>query len=952
MVVCCAARNTAAQQSDLASRRIVRVDVELEGIPSGNTSEIASVLEVAPGQFYSAVRIHDSLVKLHESGLASGARVEAEDAADGVALRFIIKPQARVANVVFEGTTIFQPADLRARLNQLDTGDKLSGGAVNRGLGELLAFYSSRGYYQAQIESEVNLDPTGTRATVVYRINSGAPATVSRFTIDVRGGAVDLSRVRHAIVEAQPFSQDAVDDELDRIRRAYLEADYVAVRLTSSVSADLLSNTVAVTISGESGPKVTVDVQGLSVDDDEKREILPFYTQGGVDEFTLEEGRRRIQEHAQREGYFFAEVATPSLPDLTAPTVNLTYVVEPGRRYKLKDIEITGLDAIPDQMMQDEMKSRPGSFLPFWSIGRGITSDDMLRQDANLVLKRLRELGYRKATVEVLRGVSVSGSDLIITFDVNQGPRSRVEEIAVRGNVVLTNDELNAQLTMVPGDPLVAADVSENVDRVLTAYTSRGFGAAEVIPEVSDLGLANGEDRVRLVMSVREGNRMRIRSVETRGLARTNRERLEDNFYRFKPGEWLQVERLQETERALYETNVFSSVVTTSEPVGQSPDGAEERHVMVDVSEAKRYDMITDLGFQTSSSERHVPGLTFLNGVKGLFQLTNNNMFGRLYTGTAQFRVSQDELLTKISFLNPRPVGLNYPLLISLLSQRVAERTFRSDRYAAAIQLERRFSEDLIAYLGYNFERVSVSDHEGPPQDIERNRQAIRLGRISPSFIRDKRDNFTDPTTGTLTIGSLSYATKFLGGSDTAEFIKVVAEHNRYYPVKRLRDSIYSFSVRIGLAKPIGGNQDLPISERFFAGGARDLRGFGFEEAGPRETFQRCTDRSISVEDCVESGSQLEFVTAPLGGNALIVINNEIRFPIWRSIGGAAFSDTGNVFSRVSDLKFKDLTQTLGFGLRLKTPIGPVRLDLGSLVINRPEGVSRVKVHFSIGQTF
>lgn len=949
LILCC---SVPAQQTDLASRRIARIDVELEGITGGNTSEFSSVLEVAPGQFFSAVRVHDSLVKLHESGLASGARVEAENAADGIILRFIVRPQARVANVVFDGSTIFQPADLRARLNQLDTGDRLSPGAVNRGLGELLAFYSSRGYYQAQIESEVNLDATGTRATVVYRVNSGAPATLSRFTRDIRGGAVDLTQVRHALVEGQPFSQDAVDEELDRIRRAYLEQDYIAVRLTSSVTADLLSNTVAVTISGESGPKVTVAVQGLGIDDDEKREIMPFYTQGGLDEFTLEEGRRRLQEHAQREGYFFAEVATPPLPDLTSPTVSLTYVIEPGLRYKLKDIEINGVDAIPHRLIQDEMRSKPGSFLPFWSIGRGITSDDMLRQDSNLILKRLRELGYRKATVEVLRGVSVTGSDLIITFDVNQGPRSRVEEIAVRGNVVFTTEELNAELTMKPGDALVAAEVSENVDQVLTAYTSRGFGAAEVVPEVTDLGPVDGEDRVRLILSVREGNRMRIRSVETRGLVLTNREHLEDNFYRFKPGEWLQIDRLQETERVLYETNVFSSVVTTSEPVGQSPDGAEERHVMVDVSEAKRYDLITDLGFQTSSSEKHVPGLTFLSGAKGLVQLTNNNMFGRLYTGTAQFRISQDELLTKISFLNPRPLGLRYPLLVSLLSQRVAEKTFRSDRYAAAIQVERRFSEDLIAYLGYNFERVSVSDHEGPPQDIERNRQAIRLGRISPSFIRDKRDNFTDPTNGTLTIGSLSYATKFLGGSDTAEFIKVLAEHNRYYPIKRFRDSIYSFSARIGLAKPLGGNQDLPISERFFAGGARDLRGFGFEEAGPRETFQRCVDRSVSVEDCVESGSQLELVTAPLGGNALIVINNEIRFPIWRSIGGAAFSDTGNVFSRVSDLQFKDLTQTLGFGLRLKTPIGPVRLDVGTLVINRPEGVSRMKVHFSIGQTF
>jgi outer membrane protein insertion porin family len=312
--------------------------------------------------------------------------------------------------------------------------------------------------------------------------------------------------------------------------------------------------------------------------------------------------------------------------------------------------------------------------------------------------------------------------------------------------------------------------------------------------------------------------------------------------------------------------------------------------------------------------------------------------------------VSQDELLGKLSFLNPRPLGLNYPLLVSLLTQRIAERTFRSDRYAAGIQVEKRLATDLIAYFSYNFERVSVFDLDGTLQDIERNRQPIRLGRLSPSFALDKRDNFTDPTNGHLTVASLSFASTFLGGNE--QFIKMLAEHNRYYPIRRFRDSVYSVSVRLGLATPFGSRDTLPISERFFAGGARDLRGFGFEEAGPRDVFTRCVETTISVEDCEEAGFQTEVVDVPAGGNALLVINNEIRFPIYRSIGGAAFSDTGNVFRRVRDLRLQDLTETIGVGLRLKTPIGPVRLDIGTLVWNKPPGAPGYKVHFSIGQTF
>jgi outer membrane protein insertion porin family len=940
-----------AQQNNFLGRRVVGVEVEVEGVAGTNTSEMKALLDVSPGQFYSPVRIRDSLVRLHDSGFISGARVEAEPSGtDGVVLRFIVKPQARIETVILEGETRFPSAELRARLNGLDTGDKLSAGAVTRGLGDLVSFYSTHGYYQARITPEVKLDPTGARATVVYKVASGEPATVSSYTVDIRGVRLDFARIDHAVIEGRPFSQNGLDEEIERIKRAYLDQDYLAVRVSSSVAADLLNNTVAVKISGDSGPKVRVDVQGLEVSDSQKRKIFPFYKQGGVDDFTLEEGRRRLQEYAQREGYFFAEVTPPSSPSLASEAAHIVYAIDTGRKYKLKDIEINGVDAIPHRTLEEQMKSREGSFIPFSTLGRGITSDDMLRQDANLVMKRLRDLGYRRAHVDVLRGVSVTGDDLIITFDVQQGPRSRIEEIGVRGNAVLTTDELRQRLTINPKDPLVANEVTRNVDQLLTAYTSRGFASVEVVPEIAELGTAGGEDRVRLVFGVREGNRVRIRSVETRGLTRTHPDRLERDFYLFKPREWLRVDQLQETERALYETNVFSSVTTTSESVGLTTDGTEERHLIIDIAEAKRYDLITDFGFQTSSSDKHVPGLSFLSGVKGLVQLTNNNMFGRVYTGAAQFRIGQDELLGKISFLNPRPFGTHYPTLLSLFAQRLAEKTFRSDRYTASIQVERRLSPEFITYLSYNFERISVFDFEGSVPDVERNRLPIRLGRIGPSFLRDKRDNFTDPTTGTLTLGSLSLASTFLGGNE--QFIKTLVEHNRYYAIRKFRDTVYSVSARLGLASPFGNRETLPVSERFFAGGPRDLRGFGFEEAGPRDTVVRCQDRTISVDKCVSMGSQLEVVSIPAGGNALIVINNELRFPIWRFLGGAVFSDTGNVFRRVRDFKISDLTETLGFGFRVKTPIGPVRLDLGTLVFNRPPGAPSYKLQFSVGQTF
>ena len=940
----------ASDVGDFLGRRVTRVEVVIEGAPNSNVTEMRSMVEVAAGQDYSPVRIHDSLLRLYRSGLISGARVEGtNDGANGVVVRFIVKPQARIENVVFEGTPTFPAAELRARLNQLDPGERLSIGAVTRGLGDLIAYYSARGYYQSKITYDIRLDPSSTRAIVVYNITPGEQARVSSYKLTVKWKEIDLSKVTPAIVEGQPFNQTLVQDAMDHIKEAYLKQDYLAARVNANTTPDANANTVAVAINVESGPRVEIVITGLVIDAKEKNKVLPFYTQGGIDDFSLEEGRRSLMDYAQRKGYFFADVTRPDTPDLTSPSVKLTYTVDPGGRYKLGNIEIEGVDAIPHRTLEDQMKSKTATSIPFVG-SRGVTSDDMLRQDANLISKRLRSLGYRRAHVDVRRGVSLKGEKLIITFDVDQGPRTYVEEIGMRGNELMTTSELSQRISIKPGDPLVESVVTNDSDQLLAAYTGPGFATAEVVYEAFDLGSIDGQDRVRLIFNVTEGNRVRIHGVTTRGAAVTSTSRLAGDFYLFKTGDWLRIDQLQETEHQLYETNAFNSVTINSDAVGQALNGIEERDVTVNLLESKRRDVVYGLGFQTNTSNtKTVPGLSFLGGVRGLTQLTYSNLFGKLYTASTQLRVSENELFGQISFQNPRPFGINLPTLISLFARRLGEKDFRTDRYTANFQVEKRYSIDFIAYFSYYFERISIFDlpEDFTVEEIQRNSQPIRLSRIGPSFIRDKRDNKFDPTTGTQTLGSFFVAASALGGNE--QFVKLYIEHARFYPIRRFRDTVFSFSARLGLASPFGGKDSLPISERFFGGGARDLRGFGFEEAGPQIVVRK---RDVDGNVVNDSNGNPILVLSPLGGNALLVINNELRFPVWGPIGGAIFSDTGNVFARVRDIKPGGITETIGFGLRLKTPVGPVKVDIGFLVVNKPAGVSGSHKHFTIGQTF
>src|SRR5262245_9050744 len=297
---------SASEVGDFLGRRVTTVNIVVEGAPSANVSEMRLMLEVAPGQDYSPVRIHDSLQRMYRSGLISGARVEGTaDGANGVAIRFIVKPQARIDSVVFEGTPIFPAGELRARLNELDPGQRLSVAAVNRGIGDLSAFYSARGYYQAKISNDVRFDSTSTRAVVVYNINPGEQARVLKYNLEINGPKIDLSKIKPAIAEGQPFNQAAVQDEMDHIKNAYLKAGYLAVRVTNKIVTDPNENKVTVTITTEPGPRVEVEIAGLQINQKDLEKTLPFYIHGGVDDFTLEEGRRSLLDYAQRKGYFF-----------------------------------------------------------------------------------------------------------------------------------------------------------------------------------------------------------------------------------------------------------------------------------------------------------------------------------------------------------------------------------------------------------------------------------------------------------------------------------------------------------------------------------------------------------------------------------------------------------------------------------------------------------------------
>jgi outer membrane translocation and assembly module TamA len=247
------------------------------------------------------------------------------------------------------------------------------------------------------------------------------------------------------------------------------------------------------------------------------------------------------------------------------------------------------------------------------------------------------------------------------------------------------------------------------------------------------------------------------------------------------------------------------------------------------------------------------------------------------------------------------------------------------------VQLSQRFSKSLTGLFRLNYRRVSVNNVIIPVLLIPQLTQPVRIGMISGNLVQDRRDNPANPSHGMLNSADIGIAGRFLGSQRS--FGRVLLRNATYYRLSRniILARQTQFGVIVPFSAPSGVNnlQSVPLPERFFAGGADSLRAFAFNEAGPRDTGA----------PVVPGGPISQPTGFPLGGNALFTNNVELRFPlIGENIQGVFFHDMGNVFTSLSDISFRykqrntdDFNYTVhaaGFGIRYRTPVGPVRADL------------------------
>ncbi len=188
-----------------------------------------------------------------------------------------------------------------------------------------------------------------------------------------------------------------------------------------------------------------------------------------------------------------------------------------------------------------------------------------------------------------------------------------------------------------------------------------------------------------------------------------------------------------------------------------------------------------------------------------------------------------------------------------------------------------------------------------------------------------------NPSHGSLFSVTFREAARVLGSKP--QFAKLTVQDSLFFsPVSRL---VFAFSIRGGVAWNFGESHEVPIFERYFAGGRSSVRGYDQEKLG-------IPGKTITYDGNTWTAT---------GGNMLLVLNGELRFPLFKGLGMVAFVDAGNVWRKVDEFDASEIRATAGAGIRYNTPVGPFRLDLGCK-LDREVGEGRCMPHFTLGHAF
>jgi outer membrane protein assembly complex protein YaeT len=1009
------------QVARIENQRIT--DIQFSPAQTLDERDLARAVPLKKGDVLKPEDIARAIDGLFATGRFKDVVVEGERSGDGVTVRFVTQPAWFLGGIAIEGKISTPPN--RAQITaatQLSLGALFQDDDVTHAVNAVKRVLADNGFYEAEVTPQLERDQDTQQIFITIKLSENKRAKYDPPVIHAgtNGGSVASaqgSAERAAAPNTAPNTEEAVGrndlklsdstivrvtgwriplihwwrqvtDERTRrgvqnVLRQYGKQDRLAARVDlEKLDYDAERRRVRPNLVISPGPKIKLEGVEAKVSHGALEKNIPVFQEHAVNNDLLAEGKRNLSEYFQGKGYYDVDVdirSTPPANDLQT----IDYVISQGPRYKLIHLSFKGNHYFRDDVLRERMFMAPASLL---TMRHGRYSEAFRRKDEENITDLYRSNGFRDVKVHTVvdRNYQGKAGQVGVTVEIDEGAQWIVGEVALNGMNQFRPEDVAGRLASAAGQPFSEASLAVDRNAVLTYYYERGFPNVNFQAAWQPGGAPH---HVNITYTVTEGDRKYVRKVLTSG-ARITRESMVDKIITLKPGDPLSPVEQADIQKRLYDLGIFARVDTAL----QDPDGdTDTKYVLYNLEEANRYILALGAGTQVarfgtpSSSSLSSPGGATGVSPQVSMDLTRLNFRGVGQSIALHGLLSTLEQRGSINYLIPRFLDVpNRNLTFTVLYDNSLDvRTFASRREEGSVQLSQTFSKSFSGSLLFDYRRVSVSSIVIPVLLIPQLLQPVRIGMFSANFTEDRRDDKADAHHGIYNTADIGLAGKFFGSQRS--FGRILLRNATYHRLPR--NMVLARQTQFGVIAPFAApaglsvQESVPLPERFFGGGADSLRAFPYNQAGPRDTGKALVPGSPSSQP----------TGFPLGGNALFFNNIELRFPfIGPNIQGVLFHDMGNVFSSVGNISFRSSQKNLqdfdytvhaaGFGIRYRTPVGPIRLDL-AYSINPPsyigfsgtpqqllqcnpnlppqgacvgtkQNISHFQFFFSIGQTF
>ncbi len=664
--------------------------------------------------------------------------------------------------------------------------------------------------------------------------------------------------------------------------------------------------------------EITIEGSRQIKSDQIKKEMLSVLGDF-VDQKRVRDDVESVKRLYEKKGFSGAKIDSQLDVDPETNQAILRILIDEGQKVRVKDIKVVGNASLKSGEIIKRLKTKK---MTFWGwFQSGYLKEEELIEDVERAKAYYDENGFSDAEITTEIQPLDDGGGVVLIIHVNEGKKYIVGTITLNGNSILTEADILKVLLMTTDKPFSRRGLRLDVANIQDLYFEKGYLSAQILSE----SLYNeSTDRVDVNYAITENELTYVDQVRVQGNAKT-KDIVIRRELRAYPGESFSGAKLKRSKERLYNLGFFEDVRFDTEP-GSVPNS---RDLVVTVKETKTGEFSFGGGYSS------------IDNIIGFVQIRQKNFDWqntKTWTGAGQdfglrFEIGSVRQNAELSFTEPWVFGYPYSFGFDVY-KRDFDRSgssgyfFDQEKTGFDLRLGKEFTDFDKGLLVYRLEEVKISDIREDASAALRAEEGTNVtSSLALTLTHDERDNIYNPTRGYMVSGTGEVAGgPFAGDRD---FYKLTGVASKYF--KHFDQNVMELKIRGGLADAYSDSPNVPIYERFFLGGANTVRGYRERRIGPRDEQNK----------------------EPIGGESYWVFNVEETFPIFPDIiKGAVFFDTGNVHEKLEDFGSGNIFSGVGAGVRIKTPIGPVKLDAG-YPLDEVEGEKKkLRFYFNISQGF